>query len=215
MLRQVRSLFIERSARFLRYLLSSPARFGFLRRLLAAKPLVFEQRRYAEAGKLSESAQAILEKAFGPEHPDVAESLCSRAGLKVAQVRHGWIRCSCHDADTGWRGTILDRIILFLLVFVLLVLGFLRACLRNRSIIFYEGSCRDDQVSPPPPFLVLFSSRGIAQGCKPCPKGCKSCLLSASTTSIASSNRVAKTCIYVKVMPRTLKQACWSFPLCS
>lgn len=44
------------------------------------------QGKYAEAEALYERSQAILEKALGPEHPDVAGILNERAGLLQAQV---------------------------------------------------------------------------------------------------------------------------------
>ena len=40
-----------------------------------------------EAEPLYERSQAIQEKALGPEHPDVAQSLNNRAGLLESQVR--------------------------------------------------------------------------------------------------------------------------------
>lgn len=44
------------------------------------------QGEYAEAGVLYERCQAILQKAFGPEHPFVAEMLDTRGALLKAQV---------------------------------------------------------------------------------------------------------------------------------
>lgn len=43
--------------------------------------------KYAEAGPHYERSQAILEKALGREHPDVASSLNNRAELLKCQVR--------------------------------------------------------------------------------------------------------------------------------
>ena len=45
------------------------------------------QGNYDEAGKLYERSLAIREKALGPNHPDVAESLNNTARLLKAQVR--------------------------------------------------------------------------------------------------------------------------------
>lgn len=99
------TLYIELSGYFLEPLAFETVRFP--EALLVAKPLLRTQRRYAEAGKLSESAQTILEKAFGPEHPAVAESLHSRAALKLAQVRHWfdsrYTSLSLCDAREGTR----------------------------------------------------------------------------------------------------------------
>lgn len=45
-----------------------------------------EQGKYEEAGPLCERSLAIREKALGPGHPAVAESLCNRADLLMDQV---------------------------------------------------------------------------------------------------------------------------------
>lgn len=45
------------------------------------------QGKCAEAEQLLRQAQAMREKALGPEHPDVAASLNYRARLLKAQVR--------------------------------------------------------------------------------------------------------------------------------
>lgn len=45
------------------------------------------QGKYAEAAALYERSQAILEKALGPDHLDVATILDNRAGLLTSQVR--------------------------------------------------------------------------------------------------------------------------------
>ena len=50
-------------------------------------PLLLSQGKYAEAEPLYERSQAIREKALGPEHPDVAQSLNNRAFLLKSQVR--------------------------------------------------------------------------------------------------------------------------------
>ncbi len=44
-----------------------------------------DQDRYAEAEPLYQRSMAIREKALGPEHPDVAQSLNNLAGLYEAQ----------------------------------------------------------------------------------------------------------------------------------
>lgn len=49
---------------------------------------LFQRSRYAEAGPLCEQAVAIWERALGPEHPDVAWSLLSLAGLYRVQSRY-------------------------------------------------------------------------------------------------------------------------------
>lgn len=46
----------------------------------------FFQGKYSEAGSLYKRAQAIQEEIFGPEHPDVAQSLNNRAGVLYDQV---------------------------------------------------------------------------------------------------------------------------------
>src|SRR5438552_13373728 len=48
---------------------------------------LFKQGRYAEAEPLFESAQAIREKALGPDHPDVAISLNNTAICYQVQGR--------------------------------------------------------------------------------------------------------------------------------
>jgi len=45
------------------------------------------QGRYAEAEPLYKRSLAIMEKALGPQHPDVAQSLNNLAGLYNAQAR--------------------------------------------------------------------------------------------------------------------------------
>ena len=45
------------------------------------------QGKYAEAEPLYEQCQRIKEKVLGPEHPSLAATLNSRAGLYKAQVR--------------------------------------------------------------------------------------------------------------------------------
>ena len=49
------------------------------------------QGEYAKAGELYERCQAIDEKVLGPEHPSLATTLHSRAGLLEAQVRAGGV----------------------------------------------------------------------------------------------------------------------------
>lgn len=44
------------------------------------------QGKYAEAEPLYERAQTVREKALGPEHPDLANLLNSRAALLAMQV---------------------------------------------------------------------------------------------------------------------------------
>lgn len=51
------------------------------------------QGRYEEAGLLYERSLAIREKALGPDHPGVAQSLNNRAGLLGIQVAF-WKHCS-------------------------------------------------------------------------------------------------------------------------
>ena len=50
---------------------------------------LFETGRYSEAIPLVQRALAILEKALGPDHPDVAASLNNLAGLYQDQRRYG------------------------------------------------------------------------------------------------------------------------------
>lgn len=54
---------------------------------LTPNHLFVSQGKYAEAGLLYERSQAIREKALGPEHPDVANSLNNRALLLYQQVK--------------------------------------------------------------------------------------------------------------------------------
>lgn len=55
--------------------------------LAYTSPLRVVQGKYAEAAPHFERSLAIREKALGPEHPDVAQSLNDRAGLLLTQVR--------------------------------------------------------------------------------------------------------------------------------
>lgn len=50
-------------------------------------PLHVSQGKYDDAERLFEQSQALLAKAFGLEHPRVAESLVKRAASLVDQVR--------------------------------------------------------------------------------------------------------------------------------
>lgn len=45
------------------------------------------QGKYEEAGRLYERSLEILEKSVGPDHPEVAESLRTSAGLLREQVK--------------------------------------------------------------------------------------------------------------------------------
>ena len=77
------------------------------------------QGRYGEAEPVLERCQAIDEKALGPDHPDLASTLYSRAYLMVRQVsaigiagggsldrvkRHAWAVCDVVRAQQGRHG---------------------------------------------------------------------------------------------------------------
>jgi len=49
---------------------------------------LYRQGKYRDAGPLALRALAILEKALGPDHPSVSNSLSNLAGLYQVQGRH-------------------------------------------------------------------------------------------------------------------------------
>ena len=77
-----------------------------VQRLLAYGPglvCISRQGEYAKAGELYERSQAIQEKVLGPEHPELAATLHSRADLLQAQVRAGRVV----EGSVWWRMVII------------------------------------------------------------------------------------------------------------
>ena len=68
-------------------LLRSDKSIQHLRKCHSAALRIAFQGKCAEAESLYERSQAIRETVLGREHPDVAQSLNTRAGLLSAQVR--------------------------------------------------------------------------------------------------------------------------------
>lgn len=63
------------------------------------------QGKYQEAESLNKRSLAMRQKALGPDHPAVAESLNNRAGLLQKQVRVGGKMCKIRTVLCGCSGT--------------------------------------------------------------------------------------------------------------
>ncbi|CAN0593107.1 unnamed protein product, partial [Laminaria digitata] len=65
--------------------------------LIYADHLPDRQGNYAEAGPLYERSLAVREKALGPEHPSVAESLNNLALLLQTHVIISFVKILCRE----------------------------------------------------------------------------------------------------------------------